>query len=95
MSEPAAYICPVCGWEGLREPPYQNPPVNDDTLIRGGSWEICLCCSTEFGAYGGGTLREIRQYWIDDGMPWWTEYSPAPRGWNAQEQLDRLLVSRS
>lgn len=37
----ARYTCPICGYEGLAEPPYY-----DDFA---GSNEICSCCGFEFG----------------------------------------------
>ena len=35
------YICPVCGYDGLEEPPY------DETGL--GNYDICPCCGYEFG----------------------------------------------
>lgn len=70
----ARYTCPICGYEGLAEPPYY-----DDFA---GSNEICACCGFEFGVddfdcdafeHDGLTERQIvekshhiwREKWIN------------------------------
>ncbi|NPC90765.1 hypothetical protein HOO54_05030 [Bacillus sp. WMMC1349] len=36
-----SYTCPVCGFNGLDEPPYDEYNI--------GSYDICPCCNFEFG----------------------------------------------
>ncbi|MED3629767.1 hypothetical protein P4478_23220 [Bacillus subtilis] len=36
-----SYTCPVCGFDGLDEPPYDEYNI--------GSYNICSCCGFEYG----------------------------------------------
>jgi len=77
-------MCPVCGWQGLRESPYQdgNP-----------SYEICCCCGFEFGfddLSEGHTFTSYRATWIERGMPWF-DPSAKPSMWDAQAQIRNAL----
>lgn len=81
------YTCPVCDYDKLEEPPY------DETGF--GSFEICPRCGTEFGvaavnAFIGEGLavvcegapqsfldefhKEARAEWIAGGSKWWSQY---------------------
>jgi hypothetical protein len=53
------FKCPVCGYDKLNEPPY------DEALA---TFAICPCCGTEFG-YDDSTMKHsaLRQQWIDNG----------------------------
>lgn len=90
LSQDKRYVCPVCGYPGLTE-----PPRSDDG---GGSYEICWSCGFEFGVTDddlGYTFEAWRQRWIDRGMPWDSSaLRPSPPGWNPQAQLRRLLEGR-
>jgi hypothetical protein len=63
------YVCPVCGYDRLADPPWDNESPSD---------EIWSSCGTHFGyddAAGGDTARrqarhrELRENWIAKGMP--------------------------
>jgi hypothetical protein len=82
------YLCPVCGYSELSEPPWQNESPSD---------EICPSCGTHFGfddvAGGDAGAREVlyrnrRQAWRIAGCPWFSVGRPPPRGWNPYEQLE-------
>jgi hypothetical protein len=79
-------ICPVCGWNGLGSLPWCDG---------GPSYEICDCCSAEFGfddiARDGATTatyEELRATWIANGMPWF--YKSPPEGWDPERQVERV-----
>lgn len=78
------HICPVCGYPGLAEPPY-----NEDG---GGSFEICPSCGFEFGfddQSEGISHDEYRARWLADGAPWF-DPEQKPEDWNLQAQLANL-----
>jgi len=81
-------MCPVCGFDGLDEPPYS--PAGH------GLFEICPSCGFQFGVTDddlGITFHEWRNRWIDGGMPWNSKGRPAPPGWDPKEQLNKLKVA--
>ena len=58
-------ICPVCGFNGLKDPPYDQQGVP--------SYEICPCCGFEFGfdnANNQIAFTDFRQRWIKSGSHW-------------------------
>jgi len=64
------YVCPVCGYPDLEEPPLSDA---------GGSCEICYLCGFEFGVTDddlGYTYEAWREHWIGLGMLW---DQPPPR----------------
>lgn len=77
-------ICPVCGYEGLEEEPYDcdgNP-----------SYGICDCCGFEFGfddLSNGKTFEKYRREWIEGGAKWFVA-EKRPSGWNVKEQLSNI-----
>lgn len=78
------YTCPVCGFDGLDEPPYSSSGY--------GQHEICPCCGFQFGVSddnAGIGFHEWRKTWIDRGMSWEGSSDP-PEGWNPKEQLRNL-----
>jgi len=89
--EAMTYICPVCGYDGLFEPPWREESPSDD---------ICPSCGIHFGyndAAGGdpaGRARiydQWRQRWISDGMPWHSAKAESPPpGWDPASQLKRI-----
>jgi hypothetical protein len=84
---PDRYLCPVCGYGGLREPPWDNEAPSD---------EICPSCGIHLGyddAAGGDAARREalhrawREQWIAGGMKWWSPGQEAPADWNPEIQL--------
>jgi hypothetical protein len=85
------YICPVCGYDALFDPPWQDDSPSDD---------ICPSCGIQFGYHdvAGGNpegrkriYTEWRQRWIDQGMPWHSiNAQPVPSGWDPVRQLTRV-----
>lgn len=78
------YICPICGYDQLEEPPY------DETGEP--SFEICPCCGIEFGYDLENfhiTEDEYRDNWVKQGGDW---FSPdeKPIGWDLKSQLDNI-----
>ena len=78
------FICPVCGYPDLDEPPRRSS-------TSGGSYEICPSCGFEFGVTDddrGFTYSAWRARWIARGMPWESaDIEPAPAGWDARALL--------
>ena len=74
------YICPVCGFDQLNEPPYddKNNP----------SYEICSCCGFEFGVDEG--FKGFRACWIEIGAKWFVP-KLKPREWNVEKQLKNII----
>jgi hypothetical protein len=80
-----AYMCPVCGFDTLEEPPYSASGA--------GLHEICPCCGFQFGVTDddqGISFHEWREGWIEQGMSWDSNRSSPPPGWNPLEQLSKL-----
>jgi len=79
------YLCPVCGYDGLHEPPRSTSG--------GGSYEICPSCGFEFGVSDddqGYTYDAWRTEWIAKGMPWSAVTIPQPAGWDPRSQLRQM-----
>lgn len=89
------YTCPVCDYDKLDEPPY------DETGF--GSFDICPQCGTEFGYsavcatihLGLGVVcagapqsflddfhAQAKLKWIASGSKWWSKYRPNPNEQN-------------
>ncbi|REJ19431.1 MAG: hypothetical protein C6W59_04240 [Paenibacillaceae bacterium] len=83
------HVCPVCGFDGLEDPPYsqhQDPST--------GSFEICGCCGFQFGVDDldrGYSHAEYRNQWINDGARWFGK-TAKPQNWNLKKQLSRIGV---
>ena len=78
------YTCPVCGFKGLEENPYNQRKEP--------SYEICPCCGFEFGFDSAGSkesLIEYRQRWIKDGARWFIERLK-PENWDLEAQLKNI-----
>jgi hypothetical protein len=72
--------CPVCGYGGLSEPPYNQ--------FGSASFDICSCCGTEFGNDDFSiTFEQLRNRWITNGMLWFSVSEPSPEGWDPVTQL--------
>lgn len=80
------YVCPVCGYEGLDEPPKSE----DDSH----SYEICPCCGFEFGfddESEGHSYQSYRRNWVVEGARWFIE-EKRPENWNLKDQLRKIGV---
>lgn len=82
VNEDKKYMCPVCGYSGLQETPYNT--------YGHGSYEICVCCGFQFG-YDDFPDKEQgfdnwRKKWRKDGYPWFSKRTPPPLNWNPVEQ---------
>jgi hypothetical protein len=78
------FVCPVCGYPGLTEPPY-SPRTGR------GSYDICPSCWFEYGVDDddkGYTHERWRAQWIAAGMPW--RFGEPPERWDPVEQLRRI-----
>lgn len=83
------FICPICGYDGLEEPPYIHNDVST------GSFEICSCCGFQYGVDDldrGITHEEHRNQWIKKGFPWYSSVTLKPTIWNLQKQLLRIGI---
>lgn len=79
-------LCPVCGFDGLEESPYNksNQP----------SYEICPCCGFEFGFDRDDDLRAFdvfRKAWIEKGACWFIPRLK-PKCWSLKKQLAKLNI---
>lgn len=77
-------ICPVCGFDELKEPPYSKEKEP--------SYEICPCCGFEFGFdddYSDRILSLFRQKWIEAGAKWFIAHKK-PQDWDLNKQLQNL-----
>ncbi len=76
------YICPVCGYDKLEDPPKDC--------------NICPCCATEFGIndYDWG-VEVLRNDWIERGMIFWYEEfdkEKLPKDYNPIKQLENIGI---
>jgi hypothetical protein len=76
------YICPVCGYPKLSEPPM--------------NFSICSCCGTEF-EYDDFTTpySVLRNRWLTNGAKWFSPEELPPAGWKPMEQLADLQYLNS
>jgi len=80
------HTCPVCGFTGLYEPPYD---------ARGyGSYEICPACGFEFGLDDDPerepASRAWRERWVAAGCPWFSSARKPPEGWDPAKPILRV-----
>ena len=71
-----SYACPVCGFQGLKEPP-RGPSG-------GPSYEICPACGFQFGVSDDDdeiSYDQWRASWVESGMEWTSLGISPPRGW--------------
>jgi hypothetical protein len=83
--------CPVCGYQHLDEPAWDQGSASD---------EICPSCGTQFGLddAAGGFLdrrewvhRQLRERWQVDGCTW-SSTRPIPRDWDPLRQVSDLTA---
>ncbi len=83
MSAQEKFMCPVCGYKNLDEPP-RSPEGYP-------SYEVCECCGFEFGVQDddrGYTYRSFRLEWLRRGSPW--HHGEKPVNWDLAAQLKNL-----
>ncbi len=84
------YTCPVCGFDGLNEKPY------DEVWL--GNEEFCECCGFFFETLSeeeedGRLFDAWRKKWIAEGTRWDVLGSTEPpEGWNPKKQLLNIGV---
>ena len=79
-----AFMCPVCGYPALSEPPYTDGG--------GGSYEICPSCGFQFGVTDsdeGRSYEDWRDEWVRRGMKWQSVGLREPPGWDPRMQMIR------
>jgi hypothetical protein len=73
------YLCPVCGYDKLDEPPM--------------GFSLCSCCGTEFelddDSIEGKSHEQLRALWRSNGMQWFSRTTLPPDNWDPIEQLMR------
>ena len=77
------YICPVCGYPELSEPPRDENGAP--------SFDMCNCCGVEYG-YEDCTPESILKYreeWIKNGCIWLFE-NDKPIDWSLEGQLNNI-----
>jgi hypothetical protein len=96
-----SFLCPCCGFRGLKSPPYQN--LTGDKLIRGvtppyythfgmPSYEVCNCCGFEFGNDDDPGTAEPDSFesylkeWELNGCMWFKS-DLKPDNWSLSSQL--------
>jgi len=74
------YLCPVCGYDRLEEPPA----------------DFCICpsCGTEFG-YDDyfSSHAELRAKWLRNDAHWWSTVDACPENWDPQQQVEAVMSS--
>ena len=76
------YLCPVCGYYELDEPP--------------SDWNICDSCGTEFGYHDARkTHSELRDLWIASGAVWHSIDYKSPQFWSPEKQLANVNYTLS
>jgi hypothetical protein len=81
-----SHSCPVCGFPDLKEPPRSRDG--------GGSYEICPSCGFQFGVDDDDrriSVEHWRAQWIQGGKRWSSRGRPAPKSWDPDHQLARVL----
>jgi hypothetical protein len=80
--------CPVCGYDGLDEPAFDD--------VGAPSFEICPSCGTEFGYDDARTPHPaLRAEWVAKGMPWHSRVTPPPPDWNPVKQLRPVTLDEA
>lgn len=76
--------CPVCGYDGLTEKPYDEFGYP--------TYTICSCCGYEFGfddSSKGISFQEYQTKWISDGFKFFNK-NKKPKIWNEKVLIDQL-----
>lgn len=89
MTSVKKYKCPVCGYDGLNEVPYNETGGN-------ASFEICPCCNFEYGFddYSEGeTFASYREKWLKNGAKF-SDSEIQPLEWNLEKALEQIKSIR-
>ena len=81
-----SYLCPVCGFPGLDDPPRSS-------VTGAGSDEICPSCGFQFGFDDDDrhiSYQQWRNKWIEEGMKWNSGSRKRPSNWSPLEQLSSI-----
>ncbi|MFA5795515.1 MAG: hypothetical protein WC980_10680 [Candidatus Brocadiia bacterium] len=85
------YICSVCGYPDLGEPPYDKYEC--------ARFDICPCCGFEFGyddydqtKSKEEKFKEYREKWISKDAPWFSKVKEKPIDWNLRKQLKNINI---
>ena len=74
------HSCPVCGYDRLPRAAYGELGL--------ASFQICPCCGVQFGLDDTMSSHDVlRQDWLRNGAPWYSDATLPPEAWNAEEQL--------
>ncbi|MFC1645955.1 hypothetical protein ACFL2Y_02120 [Candidatus Omnitrophota bacterium] len=85
------HICHVCGFDGLKEPPYNK--ANEP------SYEICPCCGFEFGFDSQQSKNKEEDYksyrdeWFKNGAKWFI-LQAKPKDWQLYKQLENIIIRK-
>lgn len=80
MISKTRFNCPVCGYDKLDEPAYDQHGC--------ASFEICPSCGTEFGYDDSSKEHDrLREEWKRQGMKWWSDSARPPADWDPGAQL--------
>ena len=77
-------ICPVCGYDKLEQPPYDE--YGYPTYV------ICSCCGFEFGFDDSSknmTFSKYRENWMLKGFPFFNK-NKKPKIWNKEVLKEQL-----
>jgi hypothetical protein len=80
------YNCPVCGFDGLTEEPYDKHGC--------ASFDICPSCGTEYGNTDFNVShKELRKKWVENGCKWYSKskskIDEKPADWDPHQQLQK------
>jgi len=88
MNHTKKYVCIVCGYDGLVEPPYGKGGAVSD--------EICPCCCFQYGLDDykyedkKKAFLEWRAEWEHNGYPWFSTSTKPLDHWNPVRQLENV-----
>src|ERR1039458_3872664 len=69
------YLCSVCGYDRLEDPPK--------------NFTICPSWGTEFGYDDAfASSAELRAKWLRNGAQWWSTVDPKPEHWDPRKKVD-------
>ena len=76
------YICPICGYTQLSEPPYDEYGCS--------SYDICPCCGNQFGYSDSGfSHKDLRKVWVSEDCRWNSAVISPPENWDPIAQLKK------